>query len=40
LAERPSAAAYNALGRVLRELGRADEAAAQFSKAQALQAAQ
>lgn len=39
LAERPSAGAYNALGRVLRELGRADEAADQFSKARALQSA-
>lgn len=37
LAEKPTAATYNALGSVLRQLGKADEAAAQFSKAQALQ---
>jgi len=39
LAELPSAGAYTALGRILRELGRADEAADQFSKAQAMQSA-
>jgi tetratricopeptide (TPR) repeat protein len=36
LAEKPSAAVYNALGAVLRQLGRTDEAAEQFAKAQAL----
>lgn len=39
LAERPSPAVYTALGNVLRQLGRTDEAAEQFAKAQALQAA-
>jgi len=36
LAERPSAVVYNALGAVLRRLGRIDEAEEQFSKAKAL----
>jgi tetratricopeptide (TPR) repeat protein len=36
IAEKPSAAAYNALGDVLRKLGKTDEAAEQFSKANAL----
>ncbi|MEB2284634.1 MAG: hypothetical protein B6D46_00495 [Polyangiaceae bacterium UTPRO1] len=40
LAERPNPAAYNALGDILRRLGREDEAAQQFSKAKALQFAQ
>jgi len=39
LAERPSAAVYKALGTVLRQLGRTDEATEQFSKAQALDSA-
>ena len=39
LAQKPSAAVYNALGGVLRRLGRTDEAAAQFDKAKALAAA-
>src|SRR5262249_252329 len=38
-AEKPSAGGYNALGRVLGRLGRADEAADQFGKAQAFQSA-
>jgi Flp pilus assembly protein TadD len=37
LAERPSAAVYNALGIVLGRLGRTDEAAEQFAKAKALE---
>jgi tetratricopeptide (TPR) repeat protein len=36
LAEKPSAAVYRALGGVLRTLGRPDEAAVEFGKAQAL----
>lgn len=36
LAEKPSAAVYNALGVVLRRLGKMDEAADQFGKAKAL----
>ena len=36
LAEKPSAAVYNALGVVLRRLGKTDEAADQFAKAKAL----
>jgi Flp pilus assembly protein TadD len=36
LDEKPSAAGYNALGRVLGKLGRTDEAAVQFSKASSL----
>ncbi|MEO8133952.1 MAG: tetratricopeptide repeat protein [Betaproteobacteria bacterium] len=36
LAEKPSAAVYNALGTVLRQLGKTDDAAEQFSKATAL----
>ena len=36
LAEKPSAAVYNALGVVLRRLGKTDEAADQFGKAKAL----
>ncbi len=36
LAMKPSAAVYKALGTVLRQLGKADEATDQFSKAQAL----
>jgi Flp pilus assembly protein TadD len=36
LAEKPSAVVYNALGAVLRQLGKADEAAEQFGKASAL----
>lgn len=39
LAERPSPAVYNALGALLRQLGRPDEAAAMVAKAQELQAA-
>jgi tetratricopeptide (TPR) repeat protein len=39
LAEKPSAAVYNALGVVLRRLGKTDEAAAQFEKAKALESA-
>jgi Flp pilus assembly protein TadD len=39
LAERPSAAVYNALGGVLVRLGKNDEAAAQFEKAKALEPA-
>jgi Flp pilus assembly protein TadD len=39
LAEKPSAAVYNALGVVLRGLGKTDEAAEQFAKAKALDAA-
>jgi Flp pilus assembly protein TadD len=39
LAEKPSAAVYNALGVVLRGLGRTDEAAVQFEKAKALESA-
>jgi len=38
LAEKPSAAVYNALGVVLRRLGKMDEAADQFAKAKALDA--
>jgi tetratricopeptide (TPR) repeat protein len=37
LAERPNPSVHNALGNVLRQLGRTDEAAEQFSRAQALQ---
>ncbi|MFX4846471.1 tetratricopeptide repeat protein, partial [Acinetobacter baumannii] len=33
LAEKPSAAVYNALGGVLQKLGKSDEAAEQFAKA-------
>jgi Flp pilus assembly protein TadD len=40
LAERPSAAVYNALGVVLRQLGKTDEAEEQFAKAKDLEAAQ
>ena len=36
LAQKPSAAVYNALGVVMRRLGKTDEAAEQFSKAKAL----
>ena len=36
LAEKPSAAVYNALGLVLRRLGKMDQAADQFGKAKAL----
>jgi superkiller protein 3 len=36
LAAKPSAAVYNALGVVLRKLGKMDEAADQFGKAEAL----
>jgi Flp pilus assembly protein TadD len=36
LAEKPTAAVYNALGIVLRKLGKTDEAADQFAKAKAL----
>jgi tetratricopeptide (TPR) repeat protein len=39
LAEKPSAAVHNALGVVLRQLGKTDEAAAQFAKAKALESA-
>ena len=39
LAEKPSAAVYDALGAVLRKLGRPDEAAEQFGKAKVLEAA-
>jgi Flp pilus assembly protein TadD len=39
LAQRPDPAVYNALAALLRQLGRADEAAAMVAKAQALQAA-
>jgi len=39
LAEKPSAGVYNALGGVLRRLGRTDEAAEQFAKAKALESA-
>jgi Flp pilus assembly protein TadD len=39
LAEKPSAAVYNALGVVLRGLGKTDEAAVQFEKAKALESA-
>src|SRR5262249_50660988 len=38
LAQRPSAAVYQSLGVVLRKLGKTDEAAEQFSKADALNA--
>jgi Flp pilus assembly protein TadD len=37
LAEKPSAAVYNALGVILRRLGKTDEAADQFAKAKALE---
>jgi pentatricopeptide repeat protein len=37
LAQRPNPAVHNALGGILRQLGRADEAEVQFSKAKALQ---
>lgn len=37
LAQRPSPATYNALGRILHQLGREDEAELQFSKAKSLQ---
>jgi superkiller protein 3 len=40
LAEQPSEASYNALGVILRKLGRQDEAADQFAKAKALSSAQ
>jgi len=36
LAQKPSAAVYNALGVVLRRLGKTDEAADQFGKAKAM----
>ena len=36
LAEKPSAAVYKALGAVLRQQGKDDEAAEQFARAQAL----
>ena len=39
LAEKPSAAVYNALGVLLRKLGKMDEAAEQFAKAKALDSA-
>jgi superkiller protein 3 len=39
LAEQPSEAAYNALGVILRKLGKKEEAAEQFSKAKALHSA-
>jgi len=39
LEEKPSAAVYNALGTVLRALGKSDEAAEQFGKAKALASA-
>ena len=38
LAQKPSAAVYNARGGVLRRLGKMDEAADQFAKAKALEA--
>ena len=37
LAQRPNPSVYNALGAVLRQLGREDEAEQQFSKAKSLQ---
>lgn len=40
LAERPNPSVHNALGNILQQLGRTDEAKEQFSKAQALQYAQ
>jgi tetratricopeptide (TPR) repeat protein len=40
LAEKPSAAVYNALGSVLRALGRTNEAAEQFGKAKAMASAE
>ena len=40
LAQKPSPAVYNALGTVLRALGKSDEAAEQFAKAKALASAQ
>jgi Flp pilus assembly protein TadD len=40
LAEKPNAAVYDALGAVLRRLGRSDEAEKQFAKAKALQSVQ
>jgi tetratricopeptide (TPR) repeat protein len=40
LAEKPSAGVYRALGAVLQDLGKPDEAAAQFSQAEALSSAQ
>ncbi|MBI3782415.1 MAG: tetratricopeptide repeat protein [Deltaproteobacteria bacterium] len=40
LAEKPSAAVYNALGVVLRRLGKTDEAADQFGRAKALDSVQ